>query len=53
MEEAHYIEWIEASDGKQTSKIFLKPGDSPEFEFPFTPTSARTYCNLHGLWKSE
>ncbi len=53
MEEAHYIEWIEASDDKQTSKIFLKPGQAPEAEFSFTPISARAYCNLHGLWKSE
>ena len=53
MEEAHYIEWIEANDGKQTTKVFLKPGDSLEVEFSFTPTSARAYCNLHGLWKSE
>jgi len=52
MEEAHYIEWIEATDGKTTAKVFLKPGDKPEAEFCFTPTSAREYCNLHGLWKS-
>lgn len=53
MEEKHYIEWIEATDGKQTTKIFLKPGDKPEATFSFNPTSAREYCNLHGLWKSE
>ncbi len=53
MEESHYIEWIEASDGKKTSKVFLKPGDKPEAEFCFEVQSARAYCNLHGLWKSE
>ncbi len=53
MEEGHYIEWIEATDGKQTIRIFLKPKQKPEAEFCFKPKSARTYCNLHGLWKSR
>ncbi|MAG79136.1 desulfoferrodoxin [Candidatus Pacearchaeota archaeon] len=53
MEESHYIEWIEATDGKNISKVFLKPGEKPEAEFSFDITSARAYCNLHGLWKSE
>ena len=53
MEEKHYIEWIEATDGKQVSKVFLKPGQKPEAEFCFKPKSARAYCNLHGLWKSK
>lgn len=55
MEEAHYIEWIEVVAGTKSSRIFLKPGDAPEAEFPIflTPDiSARAYCNLHGLWKS-
>ena len=48
----HYIEWIEAtSQTGEICKIFLKPGDKPEAEFPFEPVSAREYCNLHGLWK--
>ncbi len=49
----HYIEWIEASDGKTTAKVFLKPGEKPEAEFCFAPISAREHCNLHGLWKKE
>jgi len=53
MEDVHYIEWIEATDGKQISKIFLKPGEKPEAEFSFKPKFARAYCNLHGLWKSK
>ena len=53
MEEAHYIEFIEATDEKgRSTKVFLKPEDKPEAEFCFTPTSAKAYCNLHGLWKS-
>jgi len=52
MEEKHYIEWIEGTDEKQTSKVFLKPGDKPEAKFDFKVLSARAYCNLHGSWKS-
>lgn len=53
MEDKHYIEWIEATDDIQTTKVFLKPGQPPEAIFSFKPTSARAYCNLHGLWKSK
>ncbi len=53
MEEAHYIEWIEATDGKEISRVFLTPGHKPMAEFSFEPISARAYCNLHGLWKSK
>jgi len=53
MDEDHYIEWIEIQKGDNQAKHFLKPGDKPEGEFPTTPDSARAYCNLHGLWKSE
>ena len=53
MEEAHYIEWIEAvSDKGEVAKVFLRPGDLSEAEFGFEVVSAREYCNLHGLWKS-
>ncbi len=53
MEDAHYIEWIEAeSEAGEMAKIFLKPGDKPEATFCFQPIKARAYCNLHGLWKS-
>ena len=54
MEEAHYIEWIEIiADGKYCRK-FLKPGDKPEALFKVTAeeVTARSYCNVHGLWKS-
>ena len=53
MEEAHYIEWIEAtSESGEKARIFLNPGDKPEAEFSFEIKSAREYCNLHGLWRS-
>lgn len=54
MEEAHFIEWIEITADGISAKKFLKPGDAPEAEFHISADSisARTYCNLHGLWQS-
>jgi superoxide reductase len=55
MEDKHYIEFIEIiADGKVCRK-YLKPGDKPEAEFETNAgtISAREYCNIHGLWKSE
>jgi superoxide reductase len=55
MEEEHYIEWIQIiADGRSYRK-FLNPGDEPVAEFAITPDNitAREYCNLHGLWKSD
>lgn len=55
MEEEHYIEWIQIiADGKSYRK-FLKPGDGPIAEFKITADNitAREYCNLHLLWKSD
>ena len=55
MEEKHYIEWIELiADGK-AYRQFLEPGQAPEAEFCINAEkiTAREYCNLHGLWKSE
>jgi superoxide reductase len=50
MTEEHHIEWIEATDGTEITKVFLKPDHKPEAVFSFEPISARAYCNLHGLW---
>lgn len=54
MEEKHYIEWIEATDGQKSQKVFLKPGEKPEAGFSGSKgsTTIRAYCNLHGLWKA-
>ncbi len=55
MMEEHYIEWIELiADGRACRK-FLNPGDEPEalFKIEAQTITAREYCNLHGLWKSE
>ena len=56
MADEHYIEWIEVINGDYSQKKFLKPGDKPQAEFfvPFNENLvARSYCNLHGLWKSK
>lgn len=54
MEEDHYIEWIEISTDKGSSKKFLKPGKKPNVKFPVKKdVNTRMYCNLHGLWKGE
>jgi len=55
MEEKHYIEWIEVIDDGCIHRKQLKPGDEPKAEFfVFSDkVSARGYCNLHGLWRSE
>ncbi len=55
MEAGHHIEWIEVETG--TGRIlckFLKAGDAPRAEFQVTEKikRVRSYCNLHGLWKS-
>jgi superoxide reductase len=55
MEEEHYIEWIAIDADGVTYRQYLKPGESPEAEFcvKADSISAREYCNIHGLWKSE
>lgn len=56
MADDHYIEWIEVQNGPWSQKKFLKPGEKPQAEFyvPFNENLvARSYCNLHGLWKSK
>ena len=51
----HYIEWIEIIADGVSYKKFLKPGEKPEAEFCIKAKNltAREYCNLHGLWKSQ
>lgn len=55
MEEKHYIEWVEVIENGAGCRQFLKPGDSPEADFKIDSKkmSAREYCSIHGLWKSE
>lgn len=55
MTEAHYIEWIELITDNKVMRKYLTPKDKPvaEFKTDAKEVSARTYCNLHGLWKSK
>jgi superoxide reductase len=55
MADDHYIEWIEVARGATTLREFLDPGAEPKanFDCPGEQVTARAYCNLHGLWKSE
>ena len=53
MEDGHYIEWIEIIADREVFKKFLKAGEKPEAEFETSVDNvvARSYCNVHGLWK--
>lgn len=55
MEEEHYIEWIAVDTDGVTYRQYLKPGENPEAEFCVKANniSAREYCSIHGLWRSE
>lgn len=55
MEEAHYIQWIELNEGDKAQIKFMSPGQEPvaEFKSEASEVSAREYCNLHGLWKTN
>ena len=55
MEENHFIEWIEISTEKGTSKKFLNPGEKPRAQFfvKSNKIKARAYCNVHGLWAKK
>lgn len=55
MTEEHLIEWIELNEDDKVQIKFLNPGDKPvaEFKTDAKNVSARAFCNLHGLWKSE
>ena len=55
MGEDHFIEWIELILDNRVCFKRLKPGDAPTAFFPVDSAgaTARAYCNLHGLWKSN
>jgi superoxide reductase len=55
MESQHYIEWIEIITEHRIYRKNLEPGQEPlaEFFLEAERVSARAYCNVHGLWKSE
>ena len=52
----HYIEWIALETSHGIYRRNLKAGDAPAAVFQLTeeaPVAAYTFCNLHGLWKTE
>ena len=55
MIDEHYIEWIEILTNNEVYRKYLKSGDQPiaEFNINADNVSARAYCNIHGLWRSE
>jgi superoxide reductase len=54
MTNEHYIEWIVVTDGINTQRITLSPGDKPEAIFcDRDKVEIYAYCNLHGLWKTN
>lgn len=54
MDEDHYIQWIELLEKDFSQIKFLKPGDDPIaiFKTDSKNIHVRSYCNIHGLWKS-
>lgn len=56
MVENHFIQWIQLNTDKGSQRIYLKPGQAPEALFCLggqKPKAVYSYCNLHGLWKTE
>ncbi len=54
MEQGHFIGWIEVVSGDEVKRQYLKPGGEPKAVFPVKgkDVTVRSWCNLHGLWKS-
>jgi len=54
MEEEHYIEWISLVGDTMEMTVYLKPSDdNRNVVFPYLKGTLYSYCNKHGLWKSE
>ena len=55
MTDEHFIEWIELIADSKVYRQHLTPADKPEAFFPVdaAKVTAREYCNLHGLWRSD
>lgn len=57
MEETHCIDWVEIKADGKIYRQTLKAGDQPQAQFSVDPDkvsqiSVRSYCSIHGLWKS-
>lgn len=54
MDPDHYIEMIIVKTDTETYIKNLKPEETPELTYPLNGvTTIYSYCNKHGLWKTE
>ena len=53
MESDHYIEWICLVRDKKEEYVYFKPGDKAIARFKNSSGVIYSYCNKHGLWKTE
>jgi len=56
MTEEHHITFIYVETEHGGQRKCLKPGEEPKAAFCVSddkPVAVFTYCNLHGLWKTE
>lgn len=54
MEEEHYIEWILVKTETGNIEKFFKPIEEATMTVPYEKNALiYSYCNKHGLWKTE
>jgi len=56
MEDAHHITFVYIETERGGQRKCLKVGEEPKLLFNYVddkPIAVYTYCNLHGLWKTE
>ena len=54
--EEHYIAWVYLQTAHGGQRKAIQPGEKPEVSFALQDDeliAVYTYCNLHGLWKTE
>ena len=56
MSEDHAISWVTLITNRSNHRKLLLPGEEPVVQFTLTdetPIAVYSYCNLHGLWKTQ
>ena len=56
MEEGHHISFVYVETERGGQRKCLRNAEAPSATFSFSddkPTAVFSYCNLHGLWKTE
>jgi superoxide reductase len=56
MTDEHSINWVCLETNHGMHRKFLAPGSEPKVTFALAdekPVCVYSYCNLHGLWKSD